>query len=217
MSDSQRQKKSGCGKPLAIGCFTVLLLAAVGGFFAYRGAMKFADKLAAEYASNAPTSLPIEEASPQEAAELSKRVTSFVQAVKAGQTGQALTLTSHDINVLIQKDPAYSSLAGRVYVTLDGTRVLGDVSLPLKSLGKDFENRWVNGTGTFRVETAAGRLLLFIDALTVHGKPLPERFMAGLRNKNFAEEALKKADFAEVVNTLDSVTVRDGKLHLTSK
>lgn len=217
MSDSERQKKGGCGKTLAIGCFTVVLLVAVGGFFAYRGAMKLAHTLAAEYASNAPASLPIETASQEEVSEISKRVAAFVQAVKSGQTGQELTLTSRDINVLIQKNPTYPSLAGKIYVTLEGSRVLGDVSIPLKALGKDFENRWINGTGTFRVETAAGRLLLFIDALTVHGKPLPESFMAGFRNKNFAEEAMKKADFAELVNKLDSVAVRDSKLHLVSK
>jgi len=217
MSNSERQKKGGCGKTLAIGCFTVILLLAVGGFFAYRGAMKLANKIAAEYASNAPASLPIEAASQKEVAEISSRVTAFVQAVKAGQTGQELTLTSRDVNVLLQKNSDYPFLTGKIYVTLEGNRILGDASIPLKTLGKDFENRWINGTGTFRVETAAGRLLIFIDSLTVRGKPLPESFMAGLRNKNFAEEAMKKAEFAELFNKLDSITVRDGKLRLVSK
>ena len=214
MTEIQEQKKkSGCGKKIAVGCFTVILLAVAGGFFAYQGFMKLASK----FTSDAPAHLPTVEVSDQEASEILTRVDAFARAVKAGQTGSELTLTSRDINVLILKKPSWSSMAGKVYVTLEGDRIHGDVSIPLEKFGGAFKGRWLNGTGTFRVETAAGRLLVFMDALSVRGKPVPENFMAGIRSKNLAEDAAKKPKAAALLEKLDSVTVRDGKLRIKSK
>ena len=213
----EQKKKSGCGKKIAVGCFTVIFLAVVGGFFAYRGFMKLAIKLTDEYTATAPASLPSVEVSDQEAAEILTRVDAFAQAVKEGQHGSALTLTSRDINVLILKKPSWSSMAGKVYVTLEGDRIHGDASIPLEKIGGVFKGRWLNGAGTFRVETAAGRLLVFLDALSVRGKPIPESFMAGIRSKNLAEDAAKKPETAALLEKLDSVTVRDGKLSIKSK
>ena len=218
MTEYQEQKKkSGCGKKIAVGCFTVLLLAVVGGFFAYHGVMKLASKLTAEYTSTEPAHLTSVEVSDQEASEILTRVDAFTRAVKEGRAGSELTLTSRDINVLILKKPSWSSMAGKVYVTLEGDRIHGDASIPLEKFGGAFKGRWLNGTGTFRVETAAGRLLVFMDALSVRGKPVPENFMAGIRSKNLAEDAAKKPKAAALLEKLDSVTVRDGKLRIKSK
>ena len=218
MNECQEQKKKGgCGKKIAVGCFTLILLAGVGGFFAYQSFMKLASKLTEEYTATAPAHLPSVEVSDQEASEIISRVDAFAHAVKEGQTGSDLTLSSRDINVLILKKPSWSSMAGKVYVTLESDRIHGDASIPLEKFGGVFKGRWLNGAATFRVETAAGRLLVFLDALSVRGKPIPENFMAGMRNKNLAEEAAKKPENAALIEKLDSVTVRDGKLRIKSK
>lgn len=210
-------KKSGCGKACAVGCATLFLLALASSGLLYLGGMKLVRRLTAEYTSTSPCSLPSVEVSQQEAADLLARADAFSQAVKAGQPSQKLTLSSRDINVLIQKNPAWSALAGKVYVTLDGDRIQGEASFPLEGLGKSFKGRWLNGTGTFRIETAAGRLLIFMDSLSVRGKPLPDSFMAGIRGKNLAEDATKKPEAAALLEKLDSITVRDGALHIVSK
>lgn len=213
----EQKKKSGCGKKLAIGCLTVIALAVVGGFLGYRGVKGFIHKLADQYTENAPAQLPTVEVSEQEAAALLERVDAFSKALKAGGTVSELSLTARDINVLIQKNPGWSSTGGKVYVTIENDRLHGEASIPLDKLGGFLKGRWLNGSGTFRVETAAGRLLVFMDSLSVRGKPVPEQFMAGIRNKNLAEDATKKPESATLLQKLDSITVRDGKLNIKSK
>lgn len=215
MSDVMAQKKkSGCGKKLAIGCFTVIVLLAAGSFFAYRGATALAAKLTAEYADTAPAVLPAVEASEADKAALFQRVDAFAKAVQAGQPTPELTLSAQDINVLIQKSP---QLANKLYVTLDGDRIQGEASFPLEELGGLFKGRWLNGAASFRVDTAAGRLVVFMDSLSVRGKPLPEALMSTVRTKNLAEKAMENPQAAAALHKLDSVKVSDGKLVIKAK
>ena len=211
------KKKSGCAKGCAVGCVTVILLAVAAGILLYLGGSKLLKKVADEYTSTSPANLPTVEATPDEVSNLVARVEAFSRALKEGQRGQELTLTSRDINVLIQKNPGCSELAGKVYANLDGDRIRGEASIPLEKLGESFKGRWLNGSGTFRVETAAGRLLVFMDQLSVRGKPLPEPFMMGIRGKNLAEEAAKNPKNVEALEKIDSISVRDGKLRIVSK
>jgi hypothetical protein len=169
------------------------------------------------YTSTAPASLPIVDVSDEEAANLSRRVEAFAQALQAGESGKELALSSKDLNVLIQRNPSYGEHAAKVYVTLEGDAIRGDASLPLDGLGQAFKGRWLNGSGTFRVETAAGRLLVFMDTLSVRGKPLPDSFMAGLRGKNLAEQAANDAKTVELLSKVERLYVRDGTLHIVSK
>ena len=214
MSNGVEQKRSGCGKKLAVGCLTVIVLLGVGGLFAYRGVKGFVSKLTAEYADTAPAALPSVQVPEPEKAALFQRVDAFSKAVQSGQSVPDLTLTAQDINVLIQKTP---QLAGKVYVTLEGDRIQGDASIPLEEFGGFLKGRWLNGSAGFRVDTAAGRLVVFMDSLSVRGKPVPEKFMSTIRSKNLAEKAFENPKAAEVLQKLDSVTVRDGKLTIKAK
>lgn len=211
------KKKSGCAKGCAVGCATVVLLAVAVGILLYLGGSRLLKKVADEYTSTAPASLPTVECTQQEATDLIARVDAFSQALKEGRHGQELALSARDINVLIQKKPGWSDLSGKLYVNLDGDRIHGEASIPLEKLGESFKGRWLNGSGTFRIETAAGRLLVFMDQLSVRGKPLPEPFMMGIRGKNLAEEAAKKPKNVEALEKIDSISVRAGKLRIVSK
>ena len=213
----EQKKKSGCGKKIAIGCLTVIVLLAAGSFFAIRGGKHLLKKISDQYTETAPAQLPSVEVSDQEASALLERVEAFSKALKDGGSAPELTLTAHDINVLIQKNPAWSSTGGKVYVTIENDRLHGEASIPLDQVGGMLKGRWLNGSGTFQVETAAGRLLVFMDSLSVRGQPVPEQFLAGIRGKNLAEEATKKPETAALLQKLDSITVRDGKLRIKAK
>ncbi len=216
----ERKKKGGCGKAVGIGCLAVVLLIAVGGFVAYRNISKLVAVVTSEYTTDAPSQLPTVEAAEQDVSDLKARVGAFAKAVKEGQGGQVLSLDSRDINLLIQNHPSWSTMSGKVYVTVEGDSIKGDASIPLDALGKmfaSFKGRWLNGSATFRVEMAAGRLLVFMDSLSVRDKPVPDSFMAGLRAKNLAEEAAEKPESAALLEKLESVSVRDGKITITSK
>jgi hypothetical protein len=223
--NNQTQKKSGgCGKAIGIGCLSIFLILAAGSFLAYRGFKTIIVKLADEYTETAPMTLPTVEISDQDLAALFARVDTFSKSVKAGEgSGLELTLTANDINALIQKNPAWSSVAGKVFVRIENGCIHGDASIPLDSLGQSFigasflKGRWLNGSGGFHVAAAAGRLLVFMDSLTVHNKALPENFMTGIRTKNLAEEATKNPETAALIQKLESVRISDNKLHITGK
>lgn len=215
--DLGQKKKSGCAKGCAMGCVTAVLLTVAAGVFLFLAGPKILEKLANAYTSPAPANMPTVEFTQQEASDLRARVEAFQQAVKEQKHGQELTLSARDINVLIQKTQSGDELAVKLYVNMEGDRLTGEVSLPLEKLGSALKGRWLNGSATFRVDTAAGRLLVFMDTLSVRGKPLPEPFMAGIRGKNLAEEAVKDPKNMAALEKIGSISVRDGKLRIVSK
>lgn len=218
MADSDAgNKKSGCGgcfKAAGIGCLTVVLLLGVGGFFAYSGIKKKVVQLTAEYTEPAPAALPAVQVTEAESAALFQRVEGFSKAIESGASAQELTLTAQDLNVLIQKSP---DLADKVRVAIEGDQLQGTVCIPLDDIGSLFKGRWLNGEVTFRVDTAAAGLMVFLDDLKVRGKPLPPQVMQVLRDKNLAEKAGQDPKAAAVLQKLQSVSVRDGKLVIKAK
>lgn len=116
--------------------------------------------------------------------------------------------------MLIQKTPAW---ANKIYVGIDGDRLTGEASIPLEEFGSLFKGRWLNGSASFSVSTITGRLVGFIDTLSVRGKPVPDSFMRAIRSRNVAEQASAEPKVAEVLQKLDSVTVRDGQIVIKAK
>ena len=210
-------KKSGCAKAFGIGCLVVIAViavVAVVGFLAVRG---FVSNLVDTYTATHPSALPSVQVQEGEDAAILARVATFTNAVLEGRTSAELDLTARDINVLIQRHPAWTNLAGRVYVTIAGDQLSGSVNIPLDGVAKMVNGRWLSGIAVFRVGTTAGRLVVFMDSLTLNGKSPPDSFMDGLRAKNLAEEANRRPEVAALLEKLQSVAVRDGMLRIVSR
>jgi hypothetical protein len=217
MVESAQPKKNGCFKRFGIGCLTVIVLLAVGSFFAYRGAKAFVVKATAEYTETAPAQLPAVEMPEAEKAALFQRVDAFAQAVRAGQPAPELSLTAREVNALIQRSP---DLAGKVYVYIEDGRIRGDTSIPLEEIAPVgiLKGRWLNGSASFTVDTVAGRIVVFIDSLSVRGKPVSAHVMGALRSKNLAEKASEKnPKTAAMLQKLDAVAVRGDRLVIKAK
>lgn len=209
--------KRGCWKFVAIGCACVFLVAAIGGFFAYRGIRGFISGVTEKYTFAAPMELPTVDMPEDEAAAVLDRVGAFTEALKQNAAPSPLILTSREINLLINRHPNWKEMAGKVYVTIEEDRIKGQTSIPLDELGSLFEGRHLNGSAVFRIDMAAGRLLLFLDSVEVGGEPIPEEFMSAMRAKNLAEEANKEPNVIAVLEKLESITVRDGSLIIVPK
>jgi hypothetical protein len=107
---------------------------------------------------------------------------------------------------------------GRVYVTIDGNRLKGQVSLPLAELGLPiFRGRYLNGTGIFAVSIHRGDLLVTADSLVVKNKPLPAVYMDKIRSENLAANLSSNPRASVALNHLQDVRVGDGKLILVPK
>jgi len=171
----------------------------------------------ATYTATQPSALPSIHVEEGEAAAVLARVAVFTNAIREGRASAELDLTGRDINVLIQRHPAWTNLAGKVYVTIVGDQLSGSVNVPLDGLTRRLKGRWLAGTAVFRVGTTGGRLVVFMDSVSLNGKSPSETFMAGLRTKNLAEDANKRPDQAAVLDKLESVAVRDGMLRIVSR
>jgi hypothetical protein len=189
----------------------------MGGYYAYKGVKGFLSEMTDKYASVEPIYLPTTDASAEEVTAVLDRVRSFTNALKEEDVPARLTLTSRDINILINTHPKWKELSGRVYVTIEGEQVKGKISIPLGEIGKMFEGKFLNGSAIFRIGLESGRLLLFLDSAEVGGKRLPEEIMNTMRAQNLAEETNKRPDMVEVLKKLESITVKGGSLIITPK
>jgi len=214
--DGAQAPKGGCFKKMCFGCLTVVLLLAVGGFLAYRGVKGALVRMTAQYTEAAPVELPAVTPLPEaERNALYQRVDAFAKAVRAGEARQ-IGLTAREINALVQKSP---ELAGRLHVEIDGDRIRGDASVPLDQIvdAGFLKGRWLNGSVGLSVSTVAGRLVVFMDELSVRGKPVPAQMMSMLRTKNLAEKAMENPKAAAVLRRIESVRVEDGRIVISAK
>ncbi|MDA3800388.1 MAG: hypothetical protein PF692_15090 [Kiritimatiellae bacterium] len=219
----QPEKKHGCLKALGIGCLVVLILGVVGGFFAFKGIKGLVFNVANKYTSTAAVELPVVDASEDEIVDTLNRVDDFVYAIDKGEKADKLVLTPEDINILIQEHEELSEIADVLYVDIKGDKIYADVSASLDKLGKvtdldeNLKGRYLNGTVVFQVEMAAGRLVLYLDSVTVGDKVVPEAFMQALRAENLAKEVNQNPDVVEVLDKLESIKVKDGELFIVPK
>ncbi len=229
----------------AIGCLVVIalvVLVVVGGFFAVKGVIT---SMVDEYTETAPVELPAVAISDEELEALQARAAAFTKAVKGegetaaepvsgaaegpevteiaeGGAGEAaapaepLVLSERDINALIQHDPEWQALKGKVYVSIEDGLVKGEVSFPLDEL--EFEmvkGRYFNGSATFSVQLRNGVLFVTVDSATLKGSPVPEEFMAGLRAENLAKNMQQDPELREFLDKLERIEVEDGTITIT--
>ena len=207
------QNEGGCLKKLGCGCLVVIILFIIGGVFAYQGLKT----LAVQKTETAPVELPAIAISAAEQNAVAQRWSTFVKAVRSGQGDAAeLSLTAQEINALIQRSPKW---AGRIYVHIEDDRIRSDASIPLGELTKaaSLKGRWLNGSAGFSVNTVGGRPVVFLDSLTVRGKPASSSFLNAVRSRNLAEGALNNPKYADVMRRIESIDVRDDRLVIKAK
>jgi hypothetical protein len=217
-NETAPRKQRGC---LFYGCLSLSILAlvivlcvGVGLYFAKRAF----DSLVTDYTDANPAQ--IEEAPYPEPKlqELQSRVNTFQQGIeRGGGTGQPLelVLTAEDLNALIA---ANRDLKGKAFITIDDDQIKGKVSVPLPDIGPlKLKGRYLNGSAGFKVALDNGQLDLRVQEVIVNGKPLPPVFLNELKKENLAQEVQNNPDNAKVINKLESIEVRDGKVVVRSK
>jgi hypothetical protein len=195
------------------GCITAIvlsLLLVIGiGVITYV-TYRYVAKKVEEYTDTKPVTLPVVELPKGEMDALHERLDRFKEAVKTGKTSETIVLTADEINALFQENP---ELRGTVFVSIDGDKVTGKISLPLSKIKMGlFQGRYLNGSATLRVSLKDRELDVRADEITVKGQPIPASFMDQLRNKNLAEDSLNDRDTREAVSKLDSIEIKDGKI-----
>ena len=199
----------GCLSGLA--CLLIILVAFLMGLYQLKKMINF-------YTDSRPDALPSVQMSAGDLESLKQRIESFREAVRNGRPTPPLTLTSDELNAYIETDPNLARVKGKLYVTIDGDRLKGQVSAPLDDLGlKMFRGRYLNGTGIFAVSLEKGNLVVTPDVLIVKGKPLPAVYMDKIRSQNLAESLNSNPNASVGLNHLQEIRISEGRMVLVPK
>lgn len=192
-------------------CLLIILFAFLLGLYQLKRMLNF-------YTDTHSAPLPVVQLSSQEMDLLKQRIENFQDAVRSSRPTPPLQLTSDEINAYIQSDTNFARVKGKLYVTIAGNRLKGQVSLPLDDLGlRIFRGRYLNGSGIFSVSLHNGFLVVSPEALVVKGKPVPGVYMDKLRSQNLAENLNTNPRASGALNHLQEVRIDDGKLVLVPK
>ena len=212
------RKQRGC---FFYGCLTLIVVfllgtIVVGGvsYYLYQTYKGFV----AAYTDDKPRELPKVQATPEQQKQVDGRVQAFNEKTAAGEPVEPLVLTADDVNALIALRP---ELRNRVYVTIDGDKVTGEVSVPLDELElpllPGLEGRYLNGKATIKVALINDQLVVTLDGLEVRGQAVPEEVMKQLRTKNLAEQFNQDPKTREALSKYESIRVEDGKIIITPR
>jgi len=150
---------------------------------------------------------------------LQERVDAFSRAAEAHTNAPPLVLTGPEINALLANST--NELKNYVSVSVEGSEVKGQISLPLEKYFKIWmihtQGRYLNGAATMTVALTNSTLLVKLDSLDVNGKPLPEKIMTGLRGQNMAANSNNDPRESEFISRFESIVVTNGTIILKAR
>ncbi len=194
-----------------IACLLIILTAFLLGLYQLKRMLNY-------YTDSHPVPLPSVHLTAEEVEQLKQRVENFQDAVRSGRPTPPLQLSSDEINAYIETDPNFARVKGKLYVTIEGDRLKGQVSLPLDDLGwRIFRGRYLNGSGIFALGVHSGQLVLTAESLVVKGKPLPGVYMDKIRSQNLAEGLNNNPRASVGLNHLQEIRISDGKVVVVPK
>ena len=199
------------------GCITslVLLVLLLGAVLI---GLHYVKKLVNRYTDSQAVEVPTSQMPRDEASMLRHRFESFEAAVREQRPVPPLTLTADDLNALIASGPQQQALQGKVYLSLEGDQLKGQVSVPLEAVGWSmFRGRYLNGSATFNLALHNGALFVTAQSVAVKGSPLPERFMQQIRKENLAASLADDPRAVALLQGLEDIRVSGGKLVILPK
>jgi hypothetical protein len=211
MSDTQAPRNSrGC---LFYGCLTLVAVFLVCALGLYFGVRHMYNRVVNQYTSATPMAVPRVEGTPEEIKDVQARFKTFIDSLKTGQGAQPLALAEKELNLLINHTPQLGAFSTNLHVAIEGRKLRGTLSLPLDGIGfKKLKGRYFNGVAELKASLDSGGLLVTLDSLEVNGTPLPEQFMAGMRQQNLAKDLYKDTQSMETLRKLEVIEVGDGRL-----
>jgi hypothetical protein len=207
------KKGRGCFFWGCLTCIVLFLVVCVAVF----AVVQFVKSQVRAYTDSAPMKLPKVEMSDAEFKQLKDRVQAFTDALNAGKATNNLTLNEREINALLVKSGRNTELADKVYVSLQGDQVKGQISIPLPDMPLIGKGRYLNGEATFKAVLTNGTLFVAPQTIIVKGKEVPDTVMRNLRQENFAKDATNDPKAAEAIGQFDSIIIQDGKVTITPK
>jgi len=206
---------AGCG----IGCFVLVVLGVVVGFFMVKFTKDKLSELATAYVSDEPVAISEPQVTETEAQEVVARFDRFRSAMEGGSAAEALSLSDTEINALLFHHPDLEALAGRTSVRIEEDQLwatvsldLDDIEIPFEFLANAVQGKYFNGEIALSLDTAAGRPAMYIEDLAVGGRPVPKQFLDGLRNENLLKEFHSDPKTREAFEKIRSLRIENDRL-----
>ena len=206
----QKKKKSGCGC-FGWGCLTIIALIAL----VIVGIYYFVNKMVMEYTTDKPIALAEVTATPEEFDGVDEKLKHFVAGLKGTEPAVPLVLTDREINLYLINQPELNEISDKVRVKLDGDQIGVQVNVPLEEFG--WAGRYVSGEGTLTASIENKDAVIKVKSLTLNGSTLPDEVMKKLQDENLAEELFKKPEQKKLLEAVDLVIVKNGKLIIVGK
>jgi hypothetical protein len=223
MPEHKQRQGRGC---FFYGCLTLILVfigVMAGVYFGTRQAVKLAVQT---YTSNSPVEVTASILSDSEQQAVVKTVEQ--QASAAVRTGGSVILGEKELNALVATSPELAPYRKQIYLQPEGDRLKARLSIPLdqfelwkdisrRLLVRSLTNRYFNGTAVLNTGVTNGTLNVSIHDLIVSGKSLPGEFTGRLERQNLAAEATKDPETRQILEKIDHLEIRDGKIHVSFK
>jgi hypothetical protein len=209
VNDQIPKPRQGC---FFYGCITgvVLLVIVLGASLV---GLHYVKKMVNRFTDTKPMELPTLQMSKAEIDQVKQRFEAFEQEVREQRATKPLVLTADDINALIASGSEPQALKGKLYVSLEGDQVRGEVSVPLQEVGLSmFRGRYLNGSATFNLGFRDSVLIVTPRTLIVKGNPVPEVYMQEIRKQNFATSLTNEPAAVAVLKGLQDIQVKEGKV-----
>jgi hypothetical protein len=214
MTEQARKPGRGCLFYMLLALAISIAVLSVASYLGYR----YAKSLINQFTDTEPMQVPTVEISEADLTRLRDRVNAFGTALQQGQAVQPLTITADEANALIASTPELLTVRGKLHFEFQGSNVVSQFSIPAEDLGlQPLKGRYVNASGTFTVGMTNGVLNVNAQSLSAKGKPLPETFMNRIQPQNFAFKLDHDPKAQEILNKVQDVQVRDGKLVIIPK
>ncbi|PCJ60634.1 MAG: hypothetical protein COA73_08070 [Candidatus Hydrogenedentota bacterium] len=211
-----RRFASNEGNCFLYGCGILAVCTIIAVIVTVFGARYYMGQLQEKYTEDQPVNLPVIDLSEEEIEILLTRVDSFYEQLQDGTATEPLILDQNDLNSIIQFHPEFTTLSDKVYFTLDGDKVSGQVSVSLGDIPM-FGGRYFNGTADFDVSFENGIGKVFVLDATVKGESIPETYIAEARKENLASNMQQDPETQEVMNKIETIEIIDSKIIVTPK
>jgi hypothetical protein len=204
----QRKKRGGC---FLYGCLTVIILLvlfAAGSYFFLKSLL---NRMVEQLGEDKPMAIQTVELAPNDFAQVRDRVQRFAEGVERGTSPEPLVLSAHDLNALITGHPGFQELKGRVFVDLQGSDALAQVSYPLDFLG--YTGKYINAKvkGTFSFRTGVPNLV--IKEAEFKGQKADQTLLSEMNRAPIADRFIRgNAETSDFFNKIESIEIRESRV-----
>jgi hypothetical protein len=215
MVEQHAKQRRGC---FFYGCVTstILLLVALAGALA---GYHYFRKMFNDFTSSQPLTMPPVRLTQPEIEKLQQRIDRFRDSVRQGEPAGPLALNADQINALIATDPDLKALKGKLYVTIEGGQLKGQISVPMEEAGLPiFRGRYLSGIGTFNILLRNGMLHITATAIqSTKGKPVPEVYMEKVRRQNLARDINSDTRAQAALDRIADIQIKETNLIIVPK